>query len=442
MLTFPRDFMWGCATASYQIEGSPMADGAGDSIWHRFSHTPGTTHNGETGDITHDHYNRYLEDIALMKDLGLRAYRMSIAWPRIYPEGTGRINQAGLDFYESIIDALLEAEIVPFVTIYHWDLPGALQDRGGWANREIVDWFGQYAQTLYARFGDRITNWITINEPSVVSKRGHLDGTQAPGLNDYWAALRVSHNLMMAHGRAVHLYRASGGDGQIGITVNITPQHPASDSTEDIAAAERNDAFLNRAYLDPIFKGSYPDVLPAWFGEAWPNVRDDDLDEVHSPIDFLGVNYYTRQVTANRRGAGVVDAQQVEQTGEHTLMGWEVFPDGLHESLSWVRDTYGDLPLYVTESGSSFEDSFDDSGAVNDDRRLEYLQSHFSAAHRAIQDGVDLRGYFVWTFIDNFEWAFGYSRPFGLVHCDFETQERTIKRSGHWYRDVIANNGL
>ncbi len=442
MLTFPEGFLWGCATASYQIEGFPLADGAGPSIWHRFSHTPGNIYNGHTGDQACEHYRRYREDVALMKELGLKAYRFSIAWPRIFPQGRGRPNPAGLDFYDRLVDSLLEAGIVPFVTLYHWDLPAALQDLGGWANRDIAHWFAQYAVAVFARLGDRVKHWITLNEPWVVMDAGYISGRHAPGMRDLGAGLRVAHHLLLAHARAVHAYRACGGKGQIGITLNLGPQQPASDSPQDRAAADRAHAYLNRLFLDPIFQGQYPQVLVDWFRDWWPHLCEGDLEEFHTPVDFVGVNYYTRRVLRYSPGEGTVHAAGVPQDAPHTAMGWEVYPQGLYELLVWIRDSYGNPALYITENGAAFEDTLSAEGEVDDPDRLDYLRRHLAQAHRAIQDGVDLRGYFVWTLLDNFEWAHGYSKRFGIVYTDYPTQRRVVKQSGRWYAQVIARNAV
>ena len=313
LLTFPKNFVWGTATASYQIEGYPLADGAGPSIWHRFSHTPGNVRGGHNGDLACEHYRRYPDDIALMKSLGIQGYRMSTAWPRVLPEGRGRSNEAGLDFYDRLIDALLEADITPYVTLYHWDLPSDLQDMGGWANPAIADWFTEYASVMFERLGDRVKNWITLNEPSVVMDRGHVFGQHAPGMRDIWAALRVAHNQLVAHGRAVRAFRASGADGEIGIALNLHPQHAATDSEEDRICAIRTDAYYNRLFMDPIFKGEYPAEALDWFGEAWPNIGPGDLDEISTHIDFLGVNYYFPQVVAHRAGQGALHSEVLRQ---------------------------------------------------------------------------------------------------------------------------------
>ena len=442
MLTFPEGFIWGAATSSYQIEGSPLSDGAGPSIWHRFAHTHGNVLNGDTGDVACDHYRRYPEDVALMKEMGLKAYRLSVSWSRVFPEGKGRINERGLDFYDRLVDALMEAGVTPFVTLYHWDLPGALQDLGGWTNPDIADWFAQYTMAMYLRLGDRVAHWITLNEPWVTMNAGHIDGRHAPGMRDTFAGLKTARSLMLAHGRAVQTYRACGGKGDIGITLNLDRYHPATSSDEDRACAERSNAYIDRLFLDPIFKGSYPEELAEWFGDAWPAFDNEDMEVISTPIDFLGVNYYTRNVVAHKEGSGPLHAERVRQSAPHTVMDMEIYPEGMHDLLSWIRDAYGSPPMYITENGAPFEDRVTPSGEVDDGDRIDYLRLHFAQAHRAIQDGVDLRGYFVWSLMDNFEWAQGYSRRIGLVRVDYDTQRRIVKKSGRWYRDVIARNGI
>ena len=440
-LRFPQGFLWGAATAAYQIEGSPLADGAGISIWHRFSHTPGNTHAGDTGDIACDHYRRYRGDVALMRNLGLGAYRFSVAWPRVMPEGHGRINEAGIGFYDRLVDALLDESITPFITLYHWDLPAALQDKGGWCNRDSAGWFADYAGVVFTRLGDRVQHWITFNEPKVIALLAHIGGPYAPGMRDLYAGLLASHHILLAHGRAVAAHRARGGGGEIGITVDPEPQQPASPHPDDVAAAERASAYNNRIWLDPIFLGRYPEVLERWFGEAWPAVREGDLREIRAPIDFIGLNYYTRAVLAYAPGEGPLHARQVRQASPHTLMGWEVYPEGLYEILQWIHRAYGGPAMYITENGAAYEDQVV-NGTVADDARLDYLRAHLAQIPRALRAGVNVRGYFVWSLLDNFQWSQGYSRRFGIVHVDFATQRRTVKKSGLWYRDAIAQNGF
>ncbi len=441
MRRFPDGFSWGCATASYQIEGSPLADGAGPSIWHRFSHTPGTIQDGDTGDVACDHYRRWADDVALMRDLGLTAYRFSIAWPRVVPGGRGPVNEAGLDFYDRLVDALVEAGIEPVPTLYHWDLPAALQDEGGWANRATAEAFGGYAAAVFDRLGDRVRTWITLNEPFVSAWAGHVLGVHAPGIRDLWAGTRAAHHLLLAHARAVEAYRAGHG-GRIGITVNMNVVHPETDGDEDRAAALRTDALNNRLFSDAIYLGSYPEELEPALRDAWFPVADGDLEAISAPIDFIGLNSYFRTVVVHEPGAGLLDAKTVRRDGPHTQMGWEIHPEGLGELLDMIHERYGEPDVYITENGAAFADVPDADGYVDDPEREDYLRRHFEVAHDAIARGVKLRGYFVWTLYDNFEWAFGSSKRFGIVRVDHDTQRRTIKRSGHWYRTVIEANGL
>jgi beta-glucosidase len=437
---FPDGFVWGCATASYQIEGSPLADGAGESIWHRFSHTPDKVMNDDTGDMACDHYTRYKDDVSLMKRLGLNSYRFSVAWPRVFPEGGGRVNQAGVDFYDSLVDELLGANIKPCLTLYHWDLPQAIQEQGGWSNPQTALRFRDYAALLFDRLGDRVKFWITINEPWVVSFIGHALGVHAPGIFDVDQMLAVGHTLMQAHGHAVTAFRESGRDGQIGITVDVEAALPASDSDEDKAAARRYHAFKNRWFLDPIFLGTYPEEMYEAFS-AMPRMESEDVKVIRQPVDFLGVNNYTRTVWKHD-GRCFLQADHILPDGTYTEMGWEVCPDGLHSILTWVHEHCGGPTVYVTENGAAFPDSVEADGSVNDDDRLGYVREYLKACHRAIREGIDLRGYYLWTLMDNFEWAFGYSKRFGIVRVDFDTQKRTVKKSGHWYSQAIKNNGF
>ncbi|MDP9122334.1 MAG: GH1 family beta-glucosidase, partial [Acidobacteriota bacterium] len=424
-LTFPEGFLWGAATSAYQIEGSPLADGAGPSIWHRFTRTPGLVREGATGDVACDHYRLYESDVGLMRELGLTAYRFSISWSRILPRGKGAVNPRGLDFYRRLVDQLLASGIQPFVTLFHWDLPAALDDLGGWLNPEIAAWFGDYAEVLFRALDDRVERWATLNEPWVVTDGGYLHGALAPGHRNLFEAPIASHNLLRAHARAVEAYRASGCH-QIGLVVNLEPKYPASASPEDRAAAARADAYMNRQYLDPVFFGTYPEELREIFGEAWPEMPAADLEQIRQPIDFLGVNYYTRSVTRHDPAALPVRASAVRQPRHtYTETGWEVYPQGLTDTLLWVRQRYGDLPLYVTENGAAFYDPPTVSTHLDDPLRVDYLRQHLTAARSAIDQGVDLRGYFAWSLLDNLEWSLGYSKRFGIVHVDFDTQRRT-----------------
>lgn len=439
---FPDGFLWGAATSAYQIEGSPLADGAGVSNWHRFSHTPGMTDGGATGDVACDHYRRWKDDVALLADLGVRAYRFSVAWARVFPEGTGRVNPAGLDFYSRLVDALLERGITPMATLYHWDLPAALDERGGWLSRDVAGWFAEYAGTVFRALDDRVPLWATLNEPWVVMDAGFMHGAHAPGHRSAWEAARVTHNLLRAHAAAVRAYRAEGR-GKIGLVVNLEPKYAASDSAEDLAARARAEAYMNRQYLDPVFLGAYPEELREVFGEAWPDFPAADLEAIREPFDWLGINYYTRAVTRHDPDSFPVREGKVKQHRHtHTEMGWEVFPQAFEDVLVWVKERYGDVPLYVTENGAAFYDPPAAEGdVVEDPLRVAYYRDHLRAARRAIARGVDLRGYFAWSLLDNYEWSAGYSKRFGIVHVDFETQKRTPKRSALFYGDVIRTNG-
>ncbi|WP_408953587.1 GH1 family beta-glucosidase [Lysobacter sp. Hz 25] len=443
---FPEGFLWGAATAAHQIEGSPMADGAGPSIWTRFAHTPGMTLNGDTGDVACDHYRRWKDDVKLMRELGLQAYRFSVSWSRILPEGTGRVNQAGLDFYSRLVDELLANGIEPLLTLYHWDMPAALDDRGGWLNRDCADWFAEYGQVMYRALDGRVKKWVTLNEPWVITDGGYLHGALAPGHRSRFEAPIASHNLMRAHGAAVQAYRAEGKH-EIGLVVNIEPKYAATDSAEDAAAVERAHAYMNEQYLDPALLGSYPPELREIFGEAWPEWPQADFELIQQKLDFIGVNYYTRSVTKAAESYPLNTGVVRQPLGTYTETGWEVFPQGLTDTLTWVKQRYGDIPMYITENGAAFFDppvaEPDASGErrVRDPLRMDYLQKHIGAIHDAIQAGCDIRGYMVWSLLDNLEWSLGYSKRFGVVHVNYGTQERTPKDSARWYSKVIASNG-
>jgi beta-glucosidase len=441
-MEFPRAFLWGTATSAYQVEGSPTADGAGPSIWHRFAHTPGLVRDGATGDVACDHYRRYRDDVALMRTLGTNAYRFSISWSRVMPRGRGATNPLGLDFYERLVDALLEHGIEPLVTLYHWDLPAALDDLGGWLNPDIAQWFADYAAVVFRRLDGRVKLWTTLNEPWVVTDGGYLHGTLAPGHRNRFEAPIASHHLLRAHAQAVKTYRAEGRH-RIGIVVNLEPKYPASDDPADRAATIRADAYMNRQYLDPIFLGRSPEELAETFGDAWPRWPADDVALIRQPIDFLGVNYYTRSVTRFDPAAGLLQAApMVQPRATYTETGWEVFAPALTDTLVWVKDRYGNPPIYVTENGAAFFDPpVIEGDGFADPLRVAYLREHIAAVHAAIERGVDVRGYFVWSLLDNFEWAHGYSKRFGVVHVDFETQKRTLKDSALFYARVIASSG-
>jgi len=439
---FPERFLWGAATSAYQIEGSPLAHGAGPSIWHRFVRTPGLVKNGDTGDVACDHYNRMQDDVLMMKRLGLTAYRFSIAWGRVLPEGRGRVNERGLGFYERLVDTLLDNGIEPMATLYHWDLPAALDDRGGWLNPDVADWFADYASVMYRRLDGRVKKWATLNEPWVVSDGGYLHGLLAPGHKNRFEAPIASHQLLRAHGKAVQAYRALG-QHEIGLVVNLAPKHAATNKPEDVAATRRADAYMNRQYLDPVFLGKYPDEMTEIFGEAWPQWPAEDHALIGQKIDFVGINYYMRDMIRHEESAWPVKTAVVPQSqSTYTDTGWEVHPQGLTEILTWLKQRYGDIPQYVTENGAAFYDPPKATeGRISDPLRLDYYRNHLRAIHDAIEQGVDLRGYCAWSLMDNLEWSLGYSKRFGLVHVNFDTQERTLKDSAHFYASVIASNG-
>lgn len=443
---FPANFVWGAATASYQIEGTWDEDGRSLSIWDTFSREPGNVLNGDTGDVADDHYHRWQEDIGLMKSLGIKAYRFSIAWPRVLPLGEGMVNAAGLDFYDRLVDGLLEAGIQPFVTLYHWDLPQALQDRGGWANRAIVEQFAGYTEAVAQRLGDRVKHWITLNEPYVFTYVGHYFGRHAPGLSSLPIANQAAHNALVAHGRAVSVIRSLWPDAQVGITLNLSLSYPASDLPADRMAARIADGHLNRWFLDPLYGRGYPADMLALYGEDAPAVEPGDMETIAAPTDFLGVNYYNnrfvRAVSADVSGLGhaTLSGDELVQAGyELTEMGWPVMPDGLRELLVRLHREYRPPAIYITENGAAYADEVKD-GAVHDARRVDYLREHLAAARRAISDGAPLRGYFVWSLMDNFEWALGYSKRFGVIYVNYETQERILKDSAKYYRRVVEAN--
>ena len=442
-LAFPAGFLWGAATAAYQIEGAATEDGRGLSIWDTFSHTPGKVRNGDTGDVATDHYHRYRADIDLMRELGLNSYRFSVAWPRIFPTGRGRPNPAGLDFYRRLVDSLRQAGIEPFLTLYHWDLPQPLQDDGGWENRDTALRFAEFAHTMAAALGDEVTFWTTINEPWVISILGNLWGIHAPGKRDLRASLQVAHHLLVGHGAGMQALRAElPASARAGIVLNLAPVEPAGDSQADADAAQREDGLLNRWFLDPLYRGRYPDDLWEWFGPDVPAVEPADLATISTPTDYLGINYYRRNVVAHDNSGGPLRIRAVTPPGaERTTVGWEVAPQGLYEIVRRVHADYAAPVIYITENGAAFADRVID-GEVDDPRREAYLRGHLEALYRAISEGVPVGGYFVWSLLDNFEWAHGYAIRFGLVYVDYATQERIIKRSGRWYGDIIRENGL
>ena len=432
---FPDGFVWGAATAAYQVEGAVDADGRGQSIWDTFCRVPGAIAGGDTGDVACDHYHRYAEDIGLLADLGLGAYRFSIAWPRIQPDGSGAINQKGLDHYRRVVDELLTRDVVPYVTLYHWDLPQALQDKGGWPARDTAYRFADYAAVVHDALRDVVQHWITLNEPKVSSHAGYGSGLHAPGIKDSALRDRAVHHLLLAHGLSLQALRDGRHAAEqqvVGLTLDVSPVAPASDSQADADAARRVDADSHRLFLDPVLRGTYPIHLEA--------VEDGDLGLISAPIDFLGINYYRRILVQ----AGPAGDQTVLPDGVPvTSVNWPVQPDGLREVLVDLQNTYPAMPpIYITENGAAYDDVPAEDGTVDDPLRVEYLHGHLSALRTAIAAGVDVRGYFVWTLLDNFEWAEGFAKRFGIVHVDYATQTRTPKTSAGWLGRVARANAL
>lgn len=444
---FPEGFQWGVATSSYQIEGAVREDGRGESIWDTFAHTPGTTLNGETGDVACDHYHRWPEDVALMADLGIQVYRFSTNWPRIHPTGRGEANVRGLDFYDRLVDGLLEAGITPMPTLYHWELPQTLDDEGGWTERSTAEAFAEFAGAVAARLGDRVSNWITQNEPWGSSFLSYQLGIHAPGHHNWNEAIRASHHLLLSHGLAAEAIRSEVVGPRVGIAINFEPADPATEHPAAQAAADRYAGYYYRWFLDPLFGRGYPGDMVDHYTEqghlprGFDFVLDGDLELIAQPLDFLGINYYTRHLstedeTLDQQSAVVVPG------ADYTAMDWEVNPDAFERLLMWIAAEYQPVEMLITENGCSYPDGPGPDGRVRDERRIRYLEQHLSAIHRVIEAGAPITGYLQWSLMDNFEWSKGYSQRFGIVHVDFETQKRTPKDSAFWFRDVIARNGL
>lgn len=433
-VTFPKDFLWGAATAAYQIEGAWNIDGKGESIWDRFCHQPGNIDNAQTGDVACDHYRRYKEDVALMKEIGLKAYRFSISWPRVLPDGTTRsLNQKGLDFYERLVEELLANGIEPWATLYHWDLPNALEEsKGGWANREIASYFADYAHTMVDKLGDRVKHWMTLNEPGVTTQCGYQQGVHAPGIKDMRTSLAVAHNLLLSHGAAVIAIRDTRPDVKVGIVMCLCPCVAASNDPADTAAAQLRWEKDGAWFLDPLFKGSYPEGAWKDYGKLVPDVMPDDFEKIRHPQDFFGINYYFRTVVG-------ASGQVTRIPGsEYTEMGWEVYAPGLKNLLLQVKRDYPDVPpIFITENGAAFKDTDSIDGKVHDNRRLAFIRDHLNSVNQAMNEGVDVKGYFAWSLMDNFEWAYGYAKRFGLIKVNYATQKRTLKDSALWYQQVI-----
>ncbi|MFD8197897.1 GH1 family beta-glucosidase [Streptomyces wuyuanensis] len=460
-LTFPPSFTWGTATAAYQIEGAATLDGRTPSIWDTYSRTPGRVRNGDTGDVATDHYHRWREDVAIMADLGVGAYRFSLAWPRVQPTGRGPSVQKGLDFYRRLTDALLEKNIQPVATLYHWDLPQELEDAGGWPERATAERFAEYAGLAAEALGDRVRTWITLNEPWCSAFLGYASGVHAPGRTDPVAALRAAHHLNLGHGKAVQALRANlPADAQVSVTLNIHHVRPRSGAEEDVDAARRIDALANRVFTGPMLQGAYPEDLLRDTASLtdWSFVEDGDLKEIAQPLDFLGVNYYTPTLvsggaaetshgsdghgnSAHSPWPGADGVSFHLPPGSTTAMGWAVDPTGLYDLLVRLKDDFPRLPLMITENGAAFDDYVNPEGEVNDPDRIAYLQGHLAAVHRAIEAGADVRGYFLWSLLDNFEWGYGYSKRFGAVYVDYPTGKRIPKASARWYGGV-ARTGL
>jgi beta-glucosidase len=433
---FPSDFVWGAATSAYQIEGATHEDGRGVSIWDTFCTTPGKIRNGDSGQVACDAYHRYPQDIVRMRQLGLDAYRFSIAWPRIFPEGRGRLNERGLDYYDRFVDELLAAGIRPLATLYHWDLPQALEDGGGWPERATAEAFAEYAEAVARRLGDRVRHWVTHNEPYCSSWLGYGHGLHAPGRTDLAAAMAAAHHVLFSHGLAVDVLRRESRGAKVGIVLDSWPVYPASDDTRNVAAAWEADGYRNRLFFDPVFRGRYPDDVLERLDGASPPVLEGDLATIAAPIDFVGLNNYSRTIVeadedGRPRNLHADDAPV-------TATGWEIYPDGLYEVLKRLHREYGVPSLYVTENGAAFADVRGEDGRIDDRDRIDYLSQYLGAVARAISDGVPVHGYFVWSLLDNFEWAQGYSKRFGLLYVDYTTLERIPKSSFYWYRDLIG----
>jgi beta-glucosidase len=444
---FRPDFLFGAATSAYQIEGAWNVDGKGESIWDRFCHTPGKIRLGHTGDTACNHYYLFREDVALMKRLGLKAYRFSISWPRVLPTGQARINEKGLDYYRSLIDTLLQNNIRPFITLFHWDLPQALQKRiGGFRSRECAKLFADFAYAMTRRLSDRVIDWITINEPWTYAIPGELAGVHAPGRRNPWGAFQTMHNLLVAHGLGVQAIKAIGSHLRAGAALNLMSIYPRGPSEKDRDAVQTADQFYNRIQLDPLFKGVYPEALLRKLRWFVPDIHADDMEIISTKSDFLGINTYTIAHAYHKwyvpffhawmTGAQIGTAEHLADGLQHTSMGWPIWPQGMHEVLTRIRNEYGNPLVYVTENGAAFDDHAE-NGCVHDPKRVEFLRSHIHVVHQAIEEGANIRGYFVWSLLDNFEWSMGYSKRFGIVYVDYASQSRTIKDSALWYSNLI-----
>ena len=444
-LTFPENFLWGVAASAYQIEGAYNEDGKGESIWDRFTHWQAHILNGDNGNVACDHYHRMPEDVALIKELGIPSYNFTISWARILPQGRGTVNPKGLDFYDRLVDELLSAGIHPLATLYHWEFPQALEDLGGWPNRDSTDWFAEYARVVFAKLGNRVSMWSTFCEPWVSAFLGYGTGLHAPGICDYSKAYQAAHHLMVAHGKAVQVFRAGNYGGQIGLALNLNGLIPASNSEEDRAATQRVHDETHALFLDPIFKGTFPQALFEYIGPHQPKVQTRDAEIISQPIDFLGLNHYNSDYVAFDLFGGLNKARLTPYSAPgwgRTEMNWGIDPDGIKREVLYVKETYGNPKLYLTENGCAMPDVPDENGFVADWDRINFLRAHLRSLHEAITLGANVNGYFVWSIFDNFEWERGYGKRFGLVRVDYETLKRAPKQSAYWYRDVIASNSI
>ncbi|WP_173917482.1 GH1 family beta-glucosidase [Halobacillus sp. Marseille-Q1614] len=437
-IEFSNELKWGAATASYQIEGAAHEDGRSPSIWDTFSHTPGNVKNGDHGDQACNSYHLYKEDIQHLKELGVDLYRFSISWSRVMPEGTGSLNEKGVAYYRSLIEELLNHNIKPMITLYHWDLPQTLQDRGGWENRATIVAFEEYAEAMFKEFGGQVKSWITINEPWCASFLSNYLGIHAPGKKDLQAAVDVSHHLLTAHGKAVQSFREIVPDGEIGYAPNIGWLEPFSADVEDQDACRRGMLWQKEWFMDPVFKGSYPEELILLFEKqnAFLKIEEGDLELISQPIDFMGINYYTGSLGRHQENAGLFQVEEIPLDYRQTDIGWPIYADGFYKALTDLKETYGDIPIYITENGACYNHGVED-GKVNDQERIDYLKQHLTSLYRAIKAGVSIKGYIVWSLLDNFEWAEGYEKRFGIIHVNFETFERTRKESYYWYKNTI-----
>lgn len=442
IIQFPEDFVWGVSTSAYQIEGSLDKDGRGPSIWDELTAIPGRIFNGDDARVACDSYNRYEEDISLMKELGVKAYRFSVSWPRIYPQGSGEVNRAGVEHYKRLVAKLLENGIEPFCTLYHWELPQALQEQGGWENRATIDAFVRFAETMFREFDGMIRHWMTFNEPWCIAINGHLLGRHAPGIRNWQSAIQAAHHVLVAHGKTVRRFRELGTQGSIGYAPDLYWYEPFSRSREDTDAAYRAFAIYSW-FVEPVFTGQYPAPMADWLRTkgAEPVVASGDMEMMKERIDFLGLNFYGGNIVRHKPGNNYLDLEHVDLGYDKSDKGWFIFPEGLYLMLNWLTDRFGAIPIYITENGVCYNDEAV-NGEVRDDRRIHFMKNHIAELGRAIDSGVNLKGYLTWSLLDNFEWAFGYSCRFGLVHVDYRTLKRTPKESFYWYRKLIGKNWL